>query len=192
MNNRIAKLFARIAHGIIGQKRKYSGARYTVHTEAVNKTVMKHGGTSAQGQASHLHDYSEDVVTKLEAEGRLITLAILQFLYRHLFSHYVRHLAFELTDQFSSEKMPNVNRKTRKTMEAERIAKISDDAKTIKLADLLDNSESIVKDDPDFAITYLKEKAAMMKGLRGGNPALYALVEKQLQEAVIKLDVRLD
>jgi len=47
-----------------------------------------------------------------------------------------------------------------------------DEAKTIKLADLIHNTESIVQNDPGFARTYLKEKLLTLQGLRGGDPTL--------------------
>jgi hypothetical protein len=102
-----------------------------------------------------------------------------------------------LTDVYTSEAYPVKqnplwNRKWRKANEAHRISEISDEGKTIKLADLFSNTLSIVKDDPDFAITYLKEKAHIIKGLHGGNPELYGKVKKQLNEAMTLLDVRLE
>ena len=49
----------------------------------------------------------------------------------------------------------------------------SPDAKTIKLADLISNSHSIVKDDPNFAKVYMKEKAALLEVLTEGNAELF-------------------
>lgn len=184
-----AKWFGRAAHTFIRQRRKYSGVWYFTHTEAVHDIVMAHGGNKYQGAAAYLHDYREDVVTKLKAEGRWFWLNVFEFFYWSLFPERVHKLVTELTDVYTSENYPDNNRKWRKAKEAERISQISDEGQTIKLADLFNNTESIVNDDPDFAITYLKEKHHMMKGLYGGNHVLYMKVKKQLQESIDKLKV---
>lgn len=191
-----AKWFGRIAHTYIGQRRKYSGVWYFTHTEAVHNTVMRFGGTKYQGAAAYLHDYREDVVTYLKAHGKFIALWVFETIYKILFPQVVRQLVIELTDIYTSEDYPVKqnpvwNRKWRKAQEAHRISQVSDAAKEIKLADLYDNTSSIVNEDADFAITYLKEKHHMMKGLRGYyvNRDLYHLVENQLKQNIDKLKV---
>lgn len=185
-----AKWLARTSHGYIRQKRKYTGERYAVHVEEVHDIVMAHGGTKYQGAAAFGHDEIENVVTKLQSENRWIALKIFWFLF-NLQPAQVKKLVYELTDEFTSENYPNQNRAWRKTQEAHRISQISDESKTIKLADLFSNTASIIKDDPKFAITYLKEKHHMMKGLHGHhvNRDLYHLVENQLKQNIDKLKV---
>ena len=184
-----AKWFARIAHGYIGHKRKYSGVRYTIHTEEVHDIVMAYGGNKYQGAAAFLHDFLEDVITKLQSENRWLALRFFGFLF-DILPEPVKKLVYELTDEFTSENYPKQNRAWRKTQQAHKTSQISGEGKMIKLADLFSNTASIVKDDPKFAITYLKEKSVMMKGLHGsGHPDLYAKVDKQLQENIDKLNV---
>ncbi len=48
-------------------------------------------------------------------------------------------------------------------------------AQTIKLADLISNTRSIVERDPKFAVTYLAEKRELLKVLTDGDPALYRM-----------------
>lgn len=183
-----AKLFARIAHGLIRQKRKYTGERYTVHTEAVANMVKSAGGSKYQIAAAYLHDYREDVVTELAKRGRFKTLAVLEHFYMK-FPNEVRQLVFELTDEFTSEIYPNMNRVERKKAEAVRIGGISNEAKTIKLADLYDNTSSIVEHDEGFARIYLKEKARVLPHLEGGDRLLAIMVKHQLEYGVAKLDI---
>ena len=64
-----AKQFAHEAHDSIGQKRKYSGEPYWVHTDAVAEKVAAIGGTEVMVAAAHLHDVLEDV-TPLDKTGR--------------------------------------------------------------------------------------------------------------------------
>jgi (p)ppGpp synthase/HD superfamily hydrolase len=64
-----------------------------------------------------------------------------------------------LTDIYTKENCPELNRSLRKELEAERIANLLDsDIKLIKLCDIMDNTRSIVQFDRPFASTYLKEK----------------------------------
>jgi hypothetical protein len=51
-------------------------------------------------------------------------------------------------------------------------------AKTIKLADLIDNSLDIQKHDPNFAKVYMQEKKALLEVLREGDATLYARAKK--------------
>jgi hypothetical protein len=60
------------------------------------------------------------------------------------------------------------------------LAVASPEAQTIKLADLIDNTSSIVERDPDFARVYLYEQAELMKVLTKGNPFLYAVAKKNI------------
>ena len=183
-----AKTLAHIAHDSIGQRRKYDNLPYWTHTDAVAGLVERFGGSDIQIAAAHLHDYREDVVTKLTEEMRFDLLDKLEFEFNKLPSA-VRELVYELTDIFTSEAYPDMGRDARKAAEAARISLISDEAKTIKLADLFHNTSSIVADDEGFAKVYLKEKHRVMKGLGGGNPRLFKLVAKQLKESVDKLNV---
>jgi hypothetical protein len=65
------------------------------------------------------------------------------------------------------------NRATRKAMDREHTANASSQAKTIKLADLIDNTHSIVEHDPDFARVYMREKTRLLQVLSEGDPTLY-------------------
>jgi hypothetical protein len=72
------------------------------------------------------------------------------------------------------------NRAKRKNMDREHIAKASLQAKTIKLADLIDNTRSIVEHDPKFAKVYLTEKALLLEVLREGDSFLWSMAHKIL------------
>jgi hypothetical protein len=50
-----------------------------------------------------------------------------------------------------------------------RLGKISASAKLIKLCDLIDNTRSITEHDPDFAVTYLREKADVLEAMGYGD-----------------------
>jgi hypothetical protein len=49
------------------------------------------------------------------------------------------------------------------------------EAQTIKLADLISNSKSIMEHDPAFAKTYLEEKRLLLDVMTKGDPGLHAI-----------------
>lgn len=136
--------FATKAH--TGQKRKYTGDDYIVHPIAVAKLVAEKGGNEDQIVAALLHDTVEDTdVTYMDVYDA--------------FGHEVAALVLQLTDVFTHEAYPELNRAIRKGMEADRLAEVSDEAKLIKLCDMINNTSTIVEHDPKFAEVYLVEKA---------------------------------
>lgn len=87
---------------------------------------------------------------------------------------------YHLTDVYTPEAYPDLNRKERKTLEAHRLWKIPAFAQTVKYCDLEDNTSTIVPYDTKFAATYLPEKDYILKKMDQGNPELY----KQLVSSV--------
>src|SRR3546814_14199201 len=79
----------------------------------------------------------------------------------------------ELTDQFHEG-----NRAARKSAEAVRLSSVSRDAQTIKLADFISNTRSILRHDPGFAKVYLKEKAQVLAVMTSGDASLYSLATR--------------
>lgn len=65
------------------------------------------------------------------------------------------------------------NRVQRKALDREHTARACREAKTVKLADLIHNTEDIVANDPEFAVTYLREKRLLLEVLREGDKELY-------------------
>ena len=81
------------------------------------------------------------------------------------------------------------NRAKRKAIDRDHVAKASRYGKVIKLADLIDNTRSIVEHDPNFAKVYLKEKEALIKGPLMGSASdkLYDLALDTLHDAKRRL-----
>jgi (p)ppGpp synthase/HD superfamily hydrolase len=178
-----AKQFAHEAHDSINQRRKYTHEPYWIHTDEVAQIVADVGGTQDMICAAHLHDVVEDV-TLLNPIYDLFAIG-------NLFGANVAKLVTELTDVYTKEAWPNLNRVKRKKLECERVSKISLAAKTIKLADFLSNTKSIVQYDPDFAVTYLKEKIAMLPYLKEGHADLWNRCNNQVTEACQTLKLNL-
>lgn len=153
-----------------GQKRKYTGEDYIFHPIEVMQIVKSVGGTDEMLAAALLHDVIEDCgVTYDEIE-----LA---------FGEEVALLVNWLSDRSKPE---DGNRAYRKEIDRVWISVADPQAKTIKLADLISNTKSIVEHDKEFAKVYIKEKELLLEVLTEGDPTLYAqakaLVEKAKEE----------
>ena len=157
------------------QKRKYTGEPYVNHTIQVAKIVKDYGGDDNMVYAAVLHDVLEDTpIRELELLDRLLGILNTKD------SIDVLKLVKELTDVYTKDNYPDVNRKGRKEMEAIRMGRISPKAQTIKYADLLDNGQDIMKNDPKFGRVYLKEKELILKYMNKGNQELYKKCIKSL------------
>lgn len=170
---RCARAFAIRAHD--GQLRKYTGEPYFNHCEAVANLV---GGTPDNTEemiaAAFLHDTIEDCgisVAQIEAE----------------FGFVVAVYVARLTDVSRPE---DGNRAARKAKDRQYISGAPPEVQTIKLADLIDNSRSILERDPKFAVVYLEEKRLLLEVLREGDPTLYEMACRIVREGRAALGIR--
>lgn len=144
-----ARRFAHARHNAINHKRKYTGEPYTNHLDTVADIVRKNGGTPYMIAAAYLHDTLEN--TKTTAKELIYHFPI-----------EVVALVIELTDVYTKAAFPHLNRAARKALENARLAKITSNAKTIKLADMEDNGKDISVNDPDFSRVYVHEKQRLL------------------------------
>lgn len=169
-----AKKFATAAHASIGQVRKYTFEPYIVHPAEVVRIVMSVPHSEAMLAAAWLHDTVEDTPVTIEE------------IYAE-FGEEVGELVGWLTDVSCKE---DGNRAVRKAIDREHTAAAPAEAQTVKLADLISNSRSILEHDTDFAAVYLAEKALLLDVLTKGDPTLHAQateILKQGQEALLQL-----
>lgn len=159
-----AKALATSAHE--GQSRKYTGEPYVVHPIEVAEIVASVPHTEAMLAAALMHDIVEDTA---------LTLADL----RSMFPQEVVDLVDQLTDV---SKPGDGNRRVRKEMDRQHTAQASAAAKTIKLADLISNTRSIVAHDPGFAKVYMSEKQALLDVLKDGDPTLWATAKSAVDK----------
>ena len=159
-----ARIFATAAHGAIGQKRRYCGRDYIVHPIAVAELVRSVPHTEAMLAAALLHDVVEDTH---------ITLAAIQ----KEFGADVNELVFWLTDAPETG-----NRKERKAKSCARWENAPAAAKTIKVADVIDNSKSIFACDAPFSMVFAREIEPLLDMLHGAEPALLEIARRQLEE----------
>ena len=153
-----ARIFATAAHAAVGQKRKYTFEPYIVHPTEVAGIVATVPHTDVMLAAAWLHDTVEDTgvsIVDIQKE----------------FGNEVAALVSWLTDVSKPEQG---NRAVRKARDREHIAMAPAAAQTVKLADLIANSRSIMAHDPAFAKIYLEEKRMLLEVLTRGDATLMA------------------
>src|SRR5260370_25064319 len=111
-------------------------------------------GDESQVAAAWLHDVVEDTPVPLTHV-------------RAVFGSDVAHLVEELTDKFTKQEYPGLNRHQRKAKEVERLSKISDRAKTIKSAHFVSNFASVSVLAPNFGEVCTREVAVGLRSMRG-------------------------
>jgi (p)ppGpp synthase/HD superfamily hydrolase len=159
-----ARVFATADHAAVGQTRKYTGEPYVVHPIEVSELVASVGGTEAMVAAALLHDVLEDTE---------VTVDVLE----EQFGSEVADLVLWLTDISKPE---DGNRSTRKALDRQHSAAAPAAAQTIKVADLISNTRTIVEFDPGFARTYLEEKRLLLEVLTRANPTLLDQAKNQI------------
>ena len=163
-----ARAFATKAHADIGQVRKYTGEPYIVHPAAVVEIVRSVTHDIGMLAAAWLHDVAEDTP---------VTIAKI----REEFGSDVALLVQWLTDV---SQPADGNRAQRKAVDREHLRQAPTRAQTIKVADLIDNSSTILGHDPAFARVYLAEKQALLEVLVLADPELIAIAERQIEGAL--------
>ena len=164
---RKAQVYAMAAHASVGQLRKYTNEPYIVHPAEVASIVASvPGSTPEMVAAAWLHDVVEDT-------GCTFTDIHLAF------GADVAALVGWLTDVSRPEDGP---RWYRKKLDREHSAQAPAEAQTVKLADLVSNSRSIMAHDPKFAKVYLEEKRLLLEVMTKGDPTLMAEARKYIGE----------
>jgi (p)ppGpp synthase/HD superfamily hydrolase len=163
-----AMVFAREVHA--NQVRKYTGNPYVDHLAEVAGVVstVLNGFLNPSNEeilaTAWLHDCIEDqnVPPKyLETEfGRDVCNGVLAL----------------------SDLEPG-NRKERKSASCERLSHAAPWIQTIKVADLISNTSSIVKHDPKFSAIYLEEKSQLLDVLKLADPRLLDIARAQVKYA---------
>lgn len=151
-----AREFARQKH--TGQVRKYTNTPYITHPAMVAQTLADLDFEETVVAAAWLHDTVEDT----DATHEEIV---------ELFGPRVAELVRQVTDV--SIGRPE-NRAFRKALDLQHLSQADAQGQSIKLADLIDNTASITRYDPDFARVYMREKEALLAVLTRGHEALMA------------------
>lgn len=162
-----AMVFAREVHK--DQRRKYTGNPYVDHLAEVAGIAMSVGW-----HIPYVHPDTFMAVCWLHdcAEDQGVSVFDLQ----HRFGRQVADGVDLLSD------MEEGNRATRKAASRTRLAAAPGWVQTIKVADLISNTASIVMHDPQLAVIYLEEKRLLLDVLTKADPRLVAIAQAQAAE----------
>lgn len=162
----VAMEIAREVHA--DQVRKYTGNPYTDHLAEVagivaTVTNWERIDPEVMVATAWLHDSVEDQgMTEDQLYFRFGGFGASEV------DHMVRGIML-LSDLESG------NRAERKAASRARLAAAPHWVQTVKCADMISNTSSIVKHDPKFAVTYLAEKRALLEVLTKADPRLREL-----------------
>lgn len=162
-----------------GQLRKYTNDPYWTHPLDVAKIVDKFDKTLGLIEISLCHDLFEDTKTNYE----VLSTKMNEIGYSTTERIFVCRGVESLTDTMTSENYPHFNRGKRKQFEAHRLAKIGAHYQTVKYADLIHNTSSIIKHDVGFSKKYIPEKRYILNLMRNGNIDLFIECYKTLISA---------
>ena len=166
-----ARHYATQAHKRINHRRKYTNQPYDIHLKTVAELVNTVSDDPEMIAAAWLHDTVEDTpVTFHDIEKA--------------FGPDIMQLVSDLTDV---SKTSDGNRAVRKAIDRAHLAQAVDRAKTIKLADLIDNCRDICSNSPRFARVYLTEMAALLEVLGDGDVELYKQARQMLSGCAVSL-----
>lgn len=153
-----------------GQQRKYTGEPYVLHCLEVAATVAEAGGSTIMIITALLHDVVEDTKATIADVRRLFGVEIAE------------GVAW-MTDVSAPE---DGNRAVRKVIDRDHLAKAPANIKTVKLADIISNTRSIVEHDHGFAKVYLPEMRALLDVLTEGDPVLWRMAVAEVERGAEK------
>jgi (p)ppGpp synthase/HD superfamily hydrolase len=148
-----------------GQVRKYTGEPYHEHLQNVAELACAYEYDLYTFEVAIGHDLLEDT----EVTGPILGGRLSKFGYYKDEVDEIVNGIVHLSDHFTKESFPDMNRIMRKSHEARRLGAIPFYCQSIKYADLIDNTKSIVENDAKFARTYLREKRDVLNYMRKGN-----------------------
>lgn len=176
--------FVKSQHG--SQERKYTKEPYWKHLVSVAEIVQKYTTDEFSLEVALCHDLFEDTsCTEFDLSAELLKIG-----YKHPLAMKIVEGVWALTDVYTSSAYPSINRAERKRTEALRLGSIPAFAQTIKYADLLDNTESIVQYDLSFARVYLREKQQILEQMKNGDTQLYNLCCQKLKLSLAQMRSR--
>jgi len=168
--------FVKEMHG--SQKRKYTGAPYYTHLLSVADRIDQYVKNGYETEIALCHDLIEDTACSL-AE---LSSKLLSYGYNIEEDELILAGVDDLTDKYTHDKYPSLNRAQRKELEGARIIGSRPIAQTVKYADIIDNMLSLTEHDPGFARVYAREVDSYLWKINMGNPGLYAACCQLLTE----------
>ena len=153
-----------------GQLRKYTAEPYVLHCLEVAQLVADAGGSTAMIAAALLHDVVEDAAATLE----------------ELHDRFGPEIAEAVTWLSDVSRPEDGNRAVRKAIDRAHLAAAPAPVMTVKLADMVSNTRSIVDHGDGFARIYLQEMELLLDVLSEGDPGLLDLARAEVARGIAK------
>lgn len=165
-----AMVYARMVHR--DQRRKYTGNPYADHLAEVAGIVA----TVADSITDPLIDgvYIDDVIGAAWLHDCIEDQGVQ---HSDLVLHFGEQMAMGV---LLLSDLETGNRAERKAASRARLAESPGWVQSIKCADLISNTSSIVRHDPKFAVTYLEEKRLLLDVLTKADKRLVAMARAQI------------
>lgn len=155
-----AMVYAREKHFL--QRRKYTNNPYSDHLAEVAGIVSTVDQSPLTIAVAWLHDVMEDQGVSRD--------------------DLVSKFGTEVADGVAYlSDMEQGNRASRKAASRERLSKAPPWVQSIKVADLISNTASIVEHDPKFAVVYLEEKRLLLEVLNKADARLLSIAKQQVK-----------
>lgn len=170
-----AARFSRERHE--GQSRKVTGLPYILHPGRVaSRVALLEDASAEMVAAAWLHDVVEDTGTPIhEIEQR--------------FGPVVARIVAGLTNHFTKEAYPDMNRRARKAKEIDRLMAQPVAIRRIKLLDRIDNLGELDPFD-EFTRVYMMESQELLDAMRMASPTgTHRALEEELADSLRKLAV---
>jgi (p)ppGpp synthase/HD superfamily hydrolase len=168
---RIARQLATAHHN--GVFRKYADGHplpYISHPANVVKILIRHKQSNRAIIAAWLHDALEDP----NKYGAMLDHSL-------VIENLGRACYDDICMITNVSKKTDGDRATRKQLDLEHLKHASPMMKTVKVADVQDNTHDLVVHNPAFAKVYIPEKITLLEeALRGANEALWCETYQQL------------
>ena len=161
-----AKMFANSGHQRITVHPNPALQSHEAHLKSVAQIVSSVSGDEQMIAAAWLHDIVEDTGVTIDDVERQFGVRVAKLVYEvTVVSHPARH---HHTASFALSK--------------QHFAKVSDAAKTVKLADLIDTCRDLYKNDSAMFRTYAAEANELALVLNGGNTRLLTRLKRDLNK----------
>ena len=139
-----------------GKRRKYGNEHAISHPIVVYEELLPYYKDDYDVLvAALLHDVTEDFG---------VSIGDLKRKFSEMAGYYV--------DWLTERKEGFVNRAKRKQWQRYRLSKAPSEVQSIKYADMIHNAPSVIKNDPEFAKTYMSEIRGFVSVMEIGHPEL--------------------
>lgn len=164
-----ARIYATNCH--FNQRLPYTREHFIVHPAAVAELVRSVPHTPEMLAAAWLHDTVEEARATVED-------------IRHFFGEDVAGLVEMLT---SVSRPEDGNEARRRGIDLIHLSLASPEAKTIKIAEMIDIARFVAAWDPAVAAVHLREQLGMLEMLRGGDARLWQRACEMIEAGLNRL-----